>query len=73
MPAANDVHNGRAEQGVRGPSKAILLLLSGLFFGLLFVPLFGLLVSGLARLYTHANLLGGLAGLPPPRPTECFQ
>ena len=69
MPAANDGHNGRAEQGVRGSSRAVLLLLSGLFFGLLF----GLLVSGLARLYTHANLLGGVAGLPPPRPTECFQ
>ncbi|CAE6852159.1 hypothetical protein R69776_07556 [Paraburkholderia nemoris] len=69
MPAANDGHNGRAEQGVRGSSRAVLLLRAGLFFRLLF----GLLVSGLARLYTHANLLGGLAGLPPPRPTECFQ
>ncbi|MCP2086453.1 UNVERIFIED_ORG: hypothetical protein J2Y81_002470 [Paraburkholderia sediminicola] len=73
MPAANDGHNGRAEQGVRGSSRAVLLLLSGLLSGLFFGPLFGLLVSGLARLYTHANLLGGLAGLPPPRPTECFQ
>ena len=73
MPAANDGHSGGAEQGLRSSSRALLLLRSGLFFGLLFGSLFGLLVSGLARLYTHANLLGGLAGLPPPRPTECFQ
>ncbi|SOE62745.1 hypothetical protein SAMN05446635_2195 [Burkholderia sp. OK233] len=69
MPAGNVGHNGRTEPGLRGSSRAVLLLLSGLFFGLLF----GLLVSGLARLYTHANLLGGRAGLPPPCPTECFQ
>ncbi|CAB3737487.1 hypothetical protein LMG24238_06330 [Paraburkholderia sediminicola] len=69
MSAANGGHNGRTERDVRASSGAVLLVLSGLFFGLLFGPL----VSRQARLYTHANLLGGLAGLPPPCPTECFQ
>ncbi len=58
MPAANDGHKGGAEQGLCGSSRALLLLRSGLFFDLLFGLLFGPLVSGLARLYTHANLLG---------------
>ncbi len=69
MPAANDGHNGRTERGLRGSFGDGLPLLSGLFLGLLFGPL----VSGFGRLYTHATFLGGFARWSPSCPTECFQ
>jgi MFS family permease len=53
VPAANDRHNGRAERGLQASFGAASLLLPGLLSGLLF----GLLVSGLGRLYTHASFL----------------